>query len=418
MSGWEKIYIMPLLLACLASCSTKGLFRDIAKQEGRISNQTEVISQGNRSQVKMTWNSALERLLKENTSLKQSYRQLEEVRRQRKNQWRELLPRPSFYVNVQKSLRELDAISSDDISSSLIAPLNIPNPLTVQARTYQYALQELQAEANNELTKRRFIIELYRLFMQWGRQVDRDAQTPVAASLEDEVKQRMSGYESAMQNSETKQLMFAQFSRVLNLPGVDVTPILSSLPKTDYSGELPRLVPGRNYGRLATQLAAYAIEGAILQKRGIKLRELPTTNFNTTTPALYDSHREGGPDTEYISLYSGMSKSFDLTGQEAAQIKSAKDNVRVVKENLRLRLDNEGRQWTRLKRRYVTVTQRKQLLEARLRGILQRKGETLASQDLQNVRSIQNDLKSTARSKEDMDLEVWLWDDKRWGYQR
>jgi hypothetical protein len=413
-----RLHRLLALAACVSaiSCGASGLFKELEKEQAGIAGETSRIAGMTRRSATMSWKQARERLLKEELSLRQAEARLAELQRQRKNQWREWLPRPTFYLNLQKSLQELGDFSGDDISAALYAPLTIPNPWSQTALAYQYALQEVQAADSLELSRRRQVIALYRLFADWDR-LESPAPSD-AASLDQQVQSALRARENEAMADERRQLSRGQLSRMLNLPETEVTPRPETLPRIDYEAGLARLVPGKNYGRLATRLASYEIQAALLRRKGVSLTEWPAPNFNASIPPVYDTRRDGGQFVEsadQISLFGSWAKSYDITGREAANIRSAEENVAYVRQSLRVKLDAEGRAWDRLRGRYRMLIEKRALLRERLAATL-RGGASAgsASESLESARRLMADLANLERAKRELDMEVWLWDDEAW----
>ncbi len=406
-----------LVCSLLVSCSTSKLFDELAAEQGKIASETKRIAGEKRTEKSLSWKSGQERLLKEDLSLRQAEARLAEITRQRKNQWKEWLPRPTFYASLQNSFKELGDLSAESLSSAFYAPLTIPNPWTQTAKTYQYALQEVQATDSLELSRRRQIINLYRLYSEWDRQLNSQVSTRID-SLEEQVQVALRVRETEAQADERRQVYQGQLSRLLNLPGVAVTPLPETLPKIDYEHQLSALVPGENYGKLATRLSSYEIEAALLRKKGMRFSQWPAPSMNASMPPVYNSRDEGSEfisADEDISLFGSWSKSFDLTGREAADVKSAEDNVEYVRKSLRINLDSEGRKWDRLQNRYRVLVEKRGVLRERLAKVLKGDGSGgRADGDLVDARRLLADLQNLERAKQDLDMEVWLWDDKAW----
>lgn len=406
-----------LVCSLLVSCSTSKLFDELAAEQGKIASETKRIAGEKRTEKSLSWKSGQERLLKEDLSLRQAEARLAEITHQRKNQWKEWLPRPTFYASLQNSFKELGDLSAESLSSAFYAPLTIPNPWTQTAKTYQYALQEVQATDSLELSRRRQIINLYRLYSEWDRQLNSQVSTRID-SLEEQVQVALRVRETEAQADERRQVYQGQLSRLLNLPGVAVTPLPETLPKIDYEHQLSALVPGENYGKLATRLSSYEIEAALLRKKGMRFSQWPAPSMNASMPPVYNSRDEGSEfisADEDISLFGSWSKSFDLTGREAADVKSAEDNVEYVRKSLRINLDSEGRKWDRLQNRYRVLVEKRGVLRERLAKVLKGDGSGgRADGDLVDARRLLADLQNLERAKQDLDMEVWLWDDKAW----
>lgn len=406
-----------LICGLVVSCSTSKLFEELDVEQKEIASETRRIAREKWSAKSLSWKSGRERLLKEDLGLIQAEARLAEIKRQRKNQWKEWLPRPTFYANLQNSFRELGDLSMESLSSAFYAPLTIPNPWTQSAKAYQYALQEVQATDSLELSRRRQIINLYRLYSEWDRQLDSQVPTHFE-SLEERVQIVLRSHETEAQADERRKLYQGQLARLLNLPGIAVTPLPETLPKIDYEHQLASLVPGENYGLLATRLSSYEIEAALLRKKGMRFSQWPAPSFNASMPPLYNSRDDGSEfisGDEDISLFGSWAKSFDLTGREAADVKSAEDNVEYVRKSLRINLDAEGRKWDRLQSRYRVLLEKRALLRERLARVLKGDGSGgRANGDLVDARRLLVDLQNLERAKQYLDMEVWLWDDKAW----
>lgn len=260
-------------------------------------------------------------------------------------------------------------------------------------------------------------MQLYRLFAQWERR-ERVAAREIGerGDFALAVENRLRGREREISNREAEQTQRTQLSRLLNLPGVDITPVAGSRPKLDYSSRLPSLIPGDNYGRLATRLSAYELEAALLRQRGLRFQRWPVPTFSAGTPAIYDSDRGSGgwiESADEISLFGSWGKSFDLTGREAATLRSAEEHVGFVRDNMRVRLDTEAAQWRRLQSRYRLVMERRALLAARVEAA-RRQGGGRASVQLEEFRRLSMELAEVEQRKEELDVEIWLWDDQAW----
>ncbi len=405
----------------LSGCSTGGLMARIEDERIDLAQRTAVRSEAARESRNMCWDEAGWRLHEHNIQLQRSRDRIEELERASANQWREWLPRPTFFVTLQNSLRELGDVSSDSVSASLIAPLTIPNPVSVQARTYQNALQLVQARDSAELQRRRQIISLYRLFIEWEeleKQELYESRELAGTSIEQTVEAALRRRESGTSMAERRNSIHQQFSSMLDLPGVNLVPDTGSLPRVSYEERLNGIRPGHNHGILATRLAAYEIQASLLRRRGMRLARWPTFNVSASTPPVYDSRR---PDSnvfeniEDVSLFGSLVQSFDVTGRQAANIRSAEDNIEYVRASIEQRLDADARQWQRVRNRYTDLLERRNLLQARLESALRREHHDIrASEDLETVRRIRRELDNLERAKRNLDMEIWLWDDQAW----
>ncbi len=368
--------------------------------------------------MELNWKSAVELLEERNQSLRQGRIRIEQLRKTRDEQWKTWLPRVGIYTSIQTSLENLGKLSFSDLNTSVAAPLAIPNPLTERALAFQNALSYLEARDSYQLTYRRQVTQLYRLFAQYEslleqRQLQQDrGDTTGAAAINSAISQ----LELAANNQEGLLSLQGGLAQLLNMPGKKIVPVPSSRPQLNYEKRYKSFVPGKNYGELAMRLAAYQIQGALLREKGIKLARWPSFSLGGSTPPLYDSRHSGSDylDAERIFLFGSLSKSYDLTGREAEAINTAEENTAFVKASLRLRLDQENREWIRLQTRYEQLLLRRQLAQERLDAVRKRTSGGSPSVELETLRSAREQLKALKSSQQALDLELWIWDENKW----
>jgi hypothetical protein len=78
-----------------------------------------------------------------------------------------------------------------------------------------------------------------------------------------------------------------------------------------------------------------------------------------------------------------------------------------------LRLDQESRQWKRLGDRYNQVLLKEKITKERL-AIIKKSELGSAMSNLTEFRNLTQALESTRQNREQLELEVWLWDDDKW----
>ena len=80
-----------------------------------------------------------------------------------------------------------------------------------------------------------------------------------------------------------------------------------------------------------------------------------------------------------------------------------------------MKLDSEGRTWDRLRTRYRMLIEKRGLQRDRLAATL-RSGASAGNptEGLKSARQLMMDLQNLERAKQDLDMEIWLWDDKAW----
>lgn len=407
---------MLVALLHLPSCSTKGLFESISKERAALEAEARVLAAKDRETVKLDWKRARKMVLDDNIELGRTASRLEEIKRQRREQWREWLPRPRVYFSLQSQLRDISDLEFNDINKSLYAPLVIPNPTTLRAKTYDYALREVQAEDTYEMARRKKVIELYRLYAQWELMETRIEASHRGKGIEDEINQLLRSREQDFNDRQEKAKYWVRLARLTNMPGRNIIPLPETLPEIDYSKRIDHLVPGENYGKMAYRLSSYEIVAAVMRSKGIRLSNWGTANVSTGFPPIYASARDGDEwidGTDEISLFGSVGKSFDLTGRVAASIESAEEQVTFMRESLKHQMDQEDRDWQRLKERYKSLMLSLSLIEGRLeRAMAAKEGDV--TQDWSEVRNLFTQLRGLRRAKLWLDMELWLWDDAAW----
>ncbi|MFT3990973.1 MAG: hypothetical protein QM680_06135 [Luteolibacter sp.] len=403
-------------LGGLTGCVTKELGRRLGEREEEIRHQTTELAWANRSsgEKPLSWKEAVKMLEERNLSLQKARLQVERAKREKSRQWRTWLPKLAVYASLQSSLAQLGNLSSSDLRSSVIAPLNIPNPFTERASAFQLALSVLQAEDSYTLSYRRQIATLYRIFSRYEQLLadQRKLQQAQATSPTDALRE----LETRGAHQEMVRSLQDQLAQVLNLPGEKPVPIPESRPVLDYDERIDQLIPGKNYGQLACRLYAYQIEAALLSEKGIKFNRWPSLSLGSSSPSVYDSSSgyQDPLDAGNIYLYSGLSKSYDLTGRETESIVTAEQNTEFVKKTLRQSLDRESREWITLKKRYHQLLLNERLASERIQSVREVKSGGSALTELKALRSGGMGMRPLARSKEQLVMELWIWDEEKW----
>ena len=405
-------------LTTLIGCVSKDLDNQLVAHRKSTTEQTLELAQLNQSEgsVLLDWKTARKLLSERNLSLRQARSRVELIKKQRDEQWKTWLPRIGVQANLQNSLAQLGSLAFSELSTSVIAPLNIPNPLTERAIAFENALSYLESQDSFELSYRRQVVSLYRIFSRFENISGIEEQADNSGQDLSPVKE-LGKLETAAAHDESVKSLQGELAQLLNMPGEQPTPIPSTRPKLNYETRISHLVPGGNYGQLAVRLSAYRLEGALLREKGIKLRKWPSWSVSSSSPAAYDSRSsdsDGYLDTDRILLFGGLSKSYDFTGIEASRIQSAEENTQFVKENLRLRLDQDAREWLRLRSRYDQLLLKKKLAKERLDLIRKKSGGSSASAELSSLREALRTIRMIDQSKEQLELEVWIWDDQKW----
>lgn len=364
----------------------------------------------------LDWNAARRLLEENNLNLKRARMRLAELEEDRDRQWRNWLPQLTIFANIQKSLDELSQLSLSDLTVSIAAPLNIPNPVGEQARAYQLALSCLEAQDNYEMQKRRETIALYRLFSEY-RQLSKPTRATPPETAEAKLENLLGERENDITRTEALARIRASLSRTLNLPARSFEPQWQTLPTVDYSNRLDKLVPGKNHGRIAVRLAAYQLQAAMLREKGVEIQQFPSFFFSSSTPNLYQV-REGEGSTQLgsdtIALFSGLVQTYEFTGRPGRHRQRARSETLLLQESIRQRMADDALEWRQLKARYREIELKRRVLSERIE--LVRLGEVRgrAETGLATLRSARETLSSMELTKERLDLEIWQWDDEKW----
>lgn len=404
-----------VIVAVSPGCVTKELNQRLSGQFKSVADQTRefdrLINQS--GSYPLAWKDALKLLNERNQNLIRSRERSEEILREREEQWKTWVPRPSVFANLDSSLAELGDLSFSDLNASVVAPLTIPNPFTERAKAFENALSYRESEDSLELTYRRNVVSLYQIYSRMAR--IEEALANIKDANVDSVSGAYSRWESRSASEDSLDSLQSQLVQLLNMPGSKPLPVASTRPNVDYQNKFHKFEPGRNYAKLAVRLSAYRIEGALLREKGVKLRKWPSISLSGSTPPLYDTQgNQDFADSESIFLFGGLSKSYDLVGADVDSVKTAEQNTEYVKDNLRLQLDRDMRDWNRLQNQYSKLIVKKRIAEERLSKI--RKGNSVTSPliELAMIRSTSSSLVQYEQLKEQLDLEIWTWDDQAW----
>lgn len=364
----------------------------------------------------VSWKNAKRTLLERNLLIQRSADRVERLEKRKKDQWKTWLPTFNLNVSLDESLSRLGDLSFSDLNASLIAPLRIPNPLTERATAFDHSLSLLQAKANHELVVRRQIISLYRAYLQFMN-LELAQQKYERRKQSDDLNGALSSLEEKDSYRQRKQALEATLAQQLNIPGFNKLPKTSTLPKINYEGKISKLKPGKNYGKLATRLSSYEIQGAILREKGIKLTRWPLVSLSTSLPPLYDSRSDDSSldfGSDRIILFGSLNQNYDFTGNRAESIQTAEDNTQLVKKNILLNIDSDARNWNTLRQKYSRLLLRRKILKERLASLNQKSNKIPVRLRLDAIRSAEANLDSSFLALKELETQIWLWDDDAW----
>lgn len=409
-----------LLGACTATRMERNLEANVAEQKREFQDILGTFKSGRSRPI--SWNSAYKRMMRDNLSLKQSRLQVEESKKQRKRQWLSLVPRVTSYVNIGANLSELSDLGSDDLNASLLASFDIPNPFEFYAGLYAASLQEQNAIWSHELDERRAYSQLYSAFVEGEAIAEADEayksrMNSLLGNSSGDLDNVLKSVTSEMEGLKRRRLyQRLNLNQLLNTPGSNWEST-GPLPKISYENRYRRLVTGEGFGKLALNLQAIQIEGAILRVQQVKFQQWPSINFGLSTPPIYSSSGTTDFSSDNLQLFTGAYKSFDVTdlgGRE--KIQDAKARLRFTRQQLRQRAETEGSRILQLVESYDGLMREKQRLRKRV-GRLNHGGSNepeavIADLELHTETNIR--LIEVRRQIQQLDLQFLVWDENFW----
>lgn len=409
---------------CLGSCTGANLGRNleanIAEQKGEF--REILVGLQNEKPKAISWDAAYRRMMKDSLSIRQSRLQLEEAKKQKTHQWLSLFPQVSSFVNIGSGINDISNLRTQDLNASLMANFNIPNPFQFYASLYAASLQEQNAIWSHELDKRRAYTQLYASFSE-SAAIDH-AEAAYESRLKslaqigsgDINKLKTTALEG--QSIERRRLYHRlSVNQLLNTPGANWKPV-GSLPKISYAGRYKRMAVGEDFGKLALNLQAIQIEGALLRVEQVKFQQWPSVQFGLGAPPLYSSNdNTGGFSSDDLQLFSGASKSFNLVDPIGRKdIQDAKTRLRFTREQLKLRAENEASRILQLLKGYEALITQSGQLEKEMRR-LGRQGSLepdIVIIDLERRSELELQLIETRRQIQQLDLQFLIWDETFW----
>lgn len=420
---WSRL-ALGLFTALACGCVTAPLQRNLAAsaktQRGEFSTMLERVRSEPRAPL--AWEGAYRRLQQDNIPLRQSRQQLAESEKQTRRQWWSLVPKVAAFLSIGTNISSLTNLSSDDLNARLIANFNIPNPFEFYAGLYAAALQKQNARWSHELDRRRAYAQLYAAF------VDARALDEAVAALQRQ-RQALASSDMAVIGKTLKNLASETYSmerrqlyhrsnvnQLLNTPGGNWN-LTGTLPVVSYSSRYRQMKIGEDFGKLALNLYAIQIEGALLQLQQVKFQQWPSINFGFSNPPLFSNQDNASFSSDDLTLFSGASKSMDLSDIGGRQlIRDAETRLKFTREQLRQRLEYEASKVLQMASSYDQL-----LKEAsRLRRDLARMARPASSEpdlvikDLELRAQLDLQLIENRRQIQQLDLQLLIWDERFW----
>ena len=407
--------------SCTSSKIEKNLSAGYYAQTQQINALMAQLDDGSVSKP-IRWKDALKRMRQDNLAVEQSNKLLEEAAKNRSRAWRQLVPRVSGYMSLSTQLDSLLDFSSDDINQSLIANFNIPNPFTFHATLYGAGLSYERAKHSHELDKRKAYVELYKAFIaardfrEQVAELQEQMENPsgnVSSDSAEELHQLQQQWTSLKRQRKTHRV---NINRLFNTPG-DNWELVGKLPDISYRKKYRNIEIGDDFGKRAMYLYAIRTESAILAKKRVKFRQWPILNFGLSQPPLYSSSRTTTYELENFNLFSGASKSLDLTDPLGLdEIRNAEFRFAYTRKTMLQNMEREALRLSQMKDAYQSLL----LKERRLKQLSDILEKDVASDvevvlaQLEAIKENRKQLTDVRRQLVRQDLQYLIWDETFW----
>lgn len=413
-----------LTLLFTGGCVAKKVDQNLAKgaEDREVEFNTLLDQIETEPKKSISWDGALRRMLRDNLGLQQSQEALENAEKQSKRQWLGLIPRMSAFLSFSKGLTALGDLGSDDLNASVIGNLNIPNPFEFYGMLYGAALQAQNARWSNELDQRRAFTELYgafldaRLLSEEMAAFELRKRTLSIADSRDVVKS-LYGLSREKDGLERRLIMHrGNVNRLLNTPGGNWD-LTGGLPRISFRDRYRSVRVGNDFGKMALNLYAIRIESAIMQTQRVKYQQWPSIQFGLSNPPLYTSSGNNDLSGDDFRMFSGASKSVDLTdvgGREAIQ--DAERRLKYTREQMKQGMEREGVRILQIQKTYGQLLAEESRLEAAVRR-LDRPASSeveIVLKDLELRSQLELQLIQTRRQVGQLDLQYLIWDERYW----
>lgn len=410
-----------LTCGCVETGLEKNLAANAASQCEDFRELLDGVSKSREATI--SWDDAYRRMMEHNPSLRQSFNQLQQSRRLKRDQWLSLAPNLAAFVNLGDSISALSNINGDSLDARIVANLNIPNPFEFHARLYAAALQRQNAEWSHELDKRRAFVELHsaftdqQLLAERQREVEGRLENLAPGQAADLPREIATIRKEALNIRRMRSIQQLRINQLLDTPGKNWQ-LTGNPPPIDYKQRIGDLRIGENFGKLALNLQSIQIEGAILQRQRVKFQQWPTVTFGLSAPPLYSSE-ERVPDFSGDNLYffSGASRSFNFSDPVGRQtLRDATQRLEFTRSQLRLRIESEANRLLEARSSYLEL----QASERKLRQTLKRIESSTSTEailllaDLEERAQVMEALTDATRRIRQLDLQLLLWDETYW----
>lgn len=419
--GIIRVLMASLVLSgCVASSVERSLSKQAAEQKSEFK---DILGRVRHEPVSsISWEAAYKRLMDHNLALRQSAQQLEDSEKQTRRQWMTLVPKVAGYLSLGSNISSLTDFSGDDLTARLIANFNIPSPFEFYASLYAVALQNQNAKWSVELDKRRAYAQLYSLFLDAGAL--RTAEVSLADRLKagadsdlSNIAKSLKALAAEARGLERRRLYHRNsVNQLLNTPGGNWD-LTGRLPLVSYEHRFNQMKIGEDFGKLALNLYAIQVEGAILRLQRVKFQQWPSINFGFSNPPLYSNTGENGFSSDDLTLFSGANKSIDLAdvgGREGIQ--DAEIRLKFTREQLRQRMEFDVLRILQIASSYEFLLKER----SRLQREIERTGRpgsaeaAVVLKDLATRSQLNLQLAEIRQQIQQLDLQFLIWDERFW----
>lgn len=344
----------------------------------------------------LSWEAALEKMLRENHELIRARNEIESAKNNCKSVWLNLVPLVNigYFYNTALLGNSADYYG-DESTYNLNIIFNIPALTRLPVDHYVAQLALFRAEKNLELKKRELASKLYKHAKEAALSEEsfRDAKKYAKREQLEEIERKRA------------EELRTQWMECVNLLGDATTRfrITGEIPPIPFDDYLKR---SRKIDPLVATLMAMELEASRLAQIGIKLNYWPTVTVNFYSPALFSysgGNQEGFYGREkdlrmqldfFVQLDTQLSTYFSLKEAEAAHElleKTLKMQMIERREKIALILlsQEEYVRWKKTAKRYENFLERQNADSAE--SVLERRKnlrafrETLTSRERENI---------------------------------
>lgn len=415
------IFILCPFTSCINQKFTQRL--NEAEQQVRR-NQGILQSSKNLPTKQLSWSSALQQLNAQNLSLIQAQSSLEQLKvSRRKFAINQFNPRISAISSLSTALGDIGDFGSNNSGIRLLGSISIPNPLSVYARRYALELQYYMRSIDLALLERRLQVSLYTHFLQQDiinnekAELNQDDQLHILTPSE-LAQNKRSAHKKKRTTSNSTTSLRLQLNRLLNTPGHNWEPLPQTLPDLNYTHELSALKFSNGYGQLAIQQAAGQLESAFAGVARLKINKFPSFSTGVSIPTLYNSQSaDDNFDFEETRLFASISKTINLNGSDAKNIKRAQERASFIQHSLIQRLESEQYKLSKLIQNYQDLITEQALIQEELTA-LKRSLPSPNSKKIISYLQTVDQLKARATqnkiARKQLELQFWVWDERKW----